>query len=72
MAAVDTHDRLLTTDEVAEHFRVTRRTIEIWRRKGILPAPARIARTVRWRRADLDAVFSAARLVTPTESTRCG
>lgn len=43
---------LLTTDEVAAHFRVTPRTVRNWVRRGDL-VPVKRGRVVRFRRADV-------------------
>lgn len=46
-------ETLLTEQEVARLFRVTRRTVERWRAEGILPY-RKIGRTIRFKWADLD------------------
>jgi len=45
-------ERLLTKDETASFYRVTKRTIELWMKEGKVPYFA-IGRTVRFRLADL-------------------
>lgn len=51
MAAV-AHNELLTVDDVARRFRVTRGTVRRWVSSGELPA-SRIGRTIRIDAADL-------------------
>jgi excisionase family DNA binding protein len=46
--------RLFTTQEVAEIFRVSQRTVEKWVSAGVLPGK-RIGRVFRVRQADLEA-----------------
>lgn len=55
-------ERLLTTDEVAEQLRVTRRTVENWRSRGLLPSPIKFAQSIRWRQSDIDAAIEQARI----------
>ncbi len=44
---------ILTKQEVAELFRVSQRTIERWRLRGVLAQPLDLPGAVRWRREDL-------------------
>jgi excisionase family DNA binding protein len=50
---------LLTVDEVAQLLGLSRRTVWRLRSTGRIPAPVRIGRSVRWRRADVDEWISA-------------
>lgn len=47
---------LLTAPEVADYFNVNVSTIWRWVKKGVLPAPVRIAGSTRWRRQEIEAV----------------
>jgi len=48
---------LLTTDEVAARFRVTRQTVARWAGEGLLD-PVRMKRTVRYRLSDIEALLN--------------
>lgn len=41
-------DRLLTSDELAEHLGVHRNTVMNWQRDGVIPAAIREGRTLRF------------------------
>lgn len=44
---------LLTTEEIADLFRVTRRAVYYWRKHGMLPAVRSPGRGIRFRRDDV-------------------
>lgn len=46
---------LLTAEDIAAIARVSVRTVRRWSDGGLLPGTIRIASTVRWRRADIEA-----------------
>ena len=50
-------DPVLTVGQAAEHLRVSRRTIDNWMRRGIIPY-LKIGRTVRIRAREVDAMLS--------------
>lgn len=60
---------LLTASEVAEQYRISRMTVSRWVKAGRLPA-IRLAglRSLRFRRADVDALAIAAVPAEPTEA----
>jgi transposase len=45
---------LMSTEDVAEHFEVTTRTIINWRKRGYGPRYALIGRRIRYRRQDVE------------------
>jgi excisionase family DNA binding protein len=47
-------DELLTARELAAELKVSLRTLERWRARGIGPAYVRLGRTVRYRRSDVN------------------
>ena len=46
-------DELLTADELAEELKISPRTLERWRARGIGPAWVRVGRSPRYRRSDV-------------------
>ena len=44
---------LLTTDELAELLRVSRRAVERWAAAGRIPGRVQVGRVVRWRRIEV-------------------
>jgi len=47
-------DQLLTTTEVARLLRISRVTLWVWRRKGLVPAPVKLGiNRLRWRADDV-------------------
>jgi excisionase family DNA binding protein len=46
-------DRLLTTDEVQAHLRISRRTLYYWRSMGTAPPAIKVGRHLRWPQAQL-------------------
>lgn len=48
-------DRLMTAQEAADYLRVPLRTLYAWRVEGVAPRAYRLGRSLRFRRADLDA-----------------
>jgi DNA-binding transcriptional MerR regulator len=49
----DAHDELLTEIHAADLLRLSVRTLQAWRTKGLGPAFVRAGRAVRYRRRDL-------------------
>jgi excisionase family DNA binding protein len=47
-------DYSVTKSQVAAMFGVSEKTVENWIVKGLIPAPRRIGRTVRFSRAEID------------------
>ena len=45
---------LLTAQEVAEYFGVTRQTVYNWIKSGLLPEPIKLGRLSRWRLVDIE------------------
>jgi DNA-binding transcriptional MerR regulator len=54
-------DRLLTTAEVAEHFRTTPSTVRYWHFAGTGPVSVKIGKRRLYRRSDVDAYEAAER-----------
>jgi excisionase family DNA binding protein len=54
-------ERLLTQDEVAEHFGVSLRTVENWRQRGVMPF-IRIGKIVRIKASDLERLIESRRV----------
>ena len=51
---MDELPNMVSPEDLANHLRVTKRTIFLWISEGRLPAPQRLTeRTLRWRREDL-------------------
>lgn len=48
-------ERLLTTEEVAEHFRTVPATVRYWRHIGKGPRSFKVGRRVLYRESDVDA-----------------
>ncbi|WP_299436786.1 helix-turn-helix domain-containing protein [uncultured Rhodospira sp.] len=48
-------DPLMTQGQAAAYLSKTVRTLERWRRDGVGPRYLRVGRTIRYRRADVDA-----------------
>lgn len=46
---------MLTADDLAKRFRVSKRTIYEWHRRGALPRPLKVVGVLRWRVSDLEA-----------------
>lgn len=44
----------LTKKQVAQHLKVSPRTVDRWVRAGLFPPPAKIGDALRWRREDVD------------------
>lgn len=64
----DKMDDLMTPSEAASYLRMSRRTVQLWCRDGTIPC-ARVGRSWRIRRADLDAWIEAHRVgVLPVET----
>ncbi len=52
--------RLLTIREVAKALRVSVRTVQRWRKRGLLPSPVRLSeQKVFWRESDLQQLLDA-------------
>lgn len=54
---IQTTRTLLTAEEVAEIFRVSRRTVSRWAREHTIPS-VKVGATVRFHRADVEALLS--------------
>lgn len=48
------NDRLMTTDEVAEHFRTVAATVRYWRHIGKGPRSFKVGRRVLYRESDVE------------------
>ncbi|MGE5609476.1 MAG: helix-turn-helix transcriptional regulator [Bacillota bacterium] len=53
MADTTPESLFLDTIDLARMFKVRPKTIAAWTKRGLLPAPLKIGRLVRWKRADL-------------------
>ena len=51
---------LMTVEEIASLFRVSRRAVYHWRDRGMLPSIRTPGRGIRFKRADVEAVLSGA------------
>ena len=60
----ENYESLFTTREAAQYLGLAKITLDTWRSKGKPPAYVKIHRSVRYRRADLDA-FILEHRVTP-------
>ena len=61
---------LIDISATAELFHVSTRTIRNWWQRGYIPAPVKIAGTLRWDRAELEACLSQLRLPSPWPEQR--
>jgi excisionase family DNA binding protein len=62
-------DKLLTIDDLAALFRVSKITIARWVKQGVLPLPIRFGRRcIRWRPEDLAAHVAAMPAATTAET----
>lgn len=59
-------DELLSAARCARLWGVTPKTWRRWAREGRVPAPIRVASTVRWRRSEIEARFALAAHVQAT------
>jgi len=50
-------EKLLTAEDLAKVFQVTRKTISNWLIRGAIPRPVKIGGVVRWRRSDIEAML---------------
>ena len=67
---METADDLLTPDEIADTYKVSRQTIGRWARAGTLPTAARTpGGHRRFRRADVERVFTGS--PTTSQKRRC-
>jgi predicted DNA-binding transcriptional regulator AlpA len=57
LALLDTPNDLLNADQVAEMFKVNKRTIRRRVLVGEFPAPVKIGRSIRWRCTDLERLW---------------
>jgi predicted DNA-binding transcriptional regulator AlpA len=63
-------DKLLTIDDLAALFRVSKITIARWTKQQVLPKPVRFGRRcIRWRPEDLAAFVSKAPATVQVETT---
>ena len=51
--------RLITMAEICDLYQVTRYTVRRWCKAGLLPAPLRIGRSLRWRPDQIEAALKA-------------
>ncbi len=53
-------EALLTMRNMCDLYQVSRYTIWRWYKARLLPAPIRLSRTLRWRRAEIEAALKMA------------
>jgi len=63
-------DDLLTVEEVAARFRLSKATIRRWTREGKLPVHRMSTQTIRYLRADVERVIKESKAKPPTTAPR--